>query len=230
MANILAVGAHPDDIEIGIGGTVASLIARGDNVTLCDVTSGEPTPYGTPEKRREETANANSILKVENRINLGLENRWLRDTKKARVALAEVYRETRPDIILIPYYDDSHPDHVEASKIAQAARFVAKYTKTDMKGEPFYPPKIFFYFCVHRKKFIEPSIIFDISDTIEQKLKAVSAYRSQFFAGGEEMGEKKIENFKGKAAYFGSFIGASYGEPLLNLEEIGISSFDGLLP
>jgi len=225
MANILAVGVHPDDIELGIGGAIASLISKGDSVTLCDLTSGEPTPHGTPEKRIAETSQANSILKVKKRINLGLQNRWLRDTKEARIKLAEVYREVRPDILLIPYDKDSHPDHIEGSKIAQSARFIAKYTKTEMTGEPYYTPAIFFYLCIHLQKIFKPSMIFDISDTIEQKMESINAYQSQFFGRGKEQGEEMMSQLKTASAYYGSLIGADYGEPLISLEEIGIRSF-----
>jgi len=230
MANILAVGAHPDDIELGIGGTVASLVRRGDNVTICDLTNGEPTPHGSPEIRLKESIESSAILNVEKRINLGLDNRWLKDTKEARVKLAEVYREVRPDVILVPYHNDAHPDHIAASTLAQAARFVAKYTKTEMKGEPFYPPRIYFYLCIHLKKMIEPTLIFDISETIEQKLDAVRAYRSQFFAGEKPRGDEIVNRLRAQATYFGYLIGVGYGEPLLKLEEIGIRSFDNMLP
>ncbi len=230
MANILAVGTHPDDIELGAGGAIVSLIDQGHAVTLCDLTNGEPTPHGSPEIRAKETAKANGILGITNRVCLGLQNRWLMDSREARTALAEVYREVKPDVLLIPFHEDAHPDHVEASKIAQAARFAAKYTGTDMKGEPFYPPRLFFYFCIHLKKIIKPAIIFDITDTIDRKLATVRAYHSQFFAGDPERGEKLVKMLHAGAVYYGSLIGTDYGEPFLNLEEIGVKSFDGLLP
>ncbi|MDH5542861.1 MAG: bacillithiol biosynthesis deacetylase BshB1 [Nitrospinota bacterium] len=230
MANILAVGAHPDDIELGAGGTVASLIKKGDSVTICDLTNGEPTPYGSPEVRAKETMESNAILKVERRINLGLQNRWMKDSDEARVKLAEVYREIRPDVILAPYHLDAHPDHVAASSLAQSARFIAKYTKTDMKGEPFYPPRIFFYLCIHLKKMIEPTLIFDISETIEQKLEAVKVYRSQFYSGDKPRGDEIINRLRAQAAYFGYLAGVGFGEPFVKLEEIGVRSFDHLIP
>jgi bacillithiol biosynthesis deacetylase BshB1 len=230
VANILAIGAHPDDIEIGAGGTVAAMIGQGHNVVLCDLTNGEPTPYGTSEKRKAETEKSNEILSVKTRVNLGLENRWLADTKEIRIKIAEVYREYRPDIVLAPCEEDAHPDHVVASRLARASRFIAKLTKTDMAGEPFYPPKMFFYLTMNLKLFIKPAIIFDVSETFGRKIEAVKAFQSQFYEGPAPKGDDLIERLTVRASFMGSQIGVRYGEPFLNLEEIGISSFDDLLP
>lgn len=230
MVDVLAVGTHPDDIELGVGGTIAELIRQGKSVALLDLTNGEPTPHGSPEIRKKETEKAGAILKVERRFMLDLKNRELMDTIEARIKVAEVYRRLRPKILLLPYWVDAHPDHVQASLLTQAARFVAKYTKTQMEGEPYYPEKVFFYFCIHLSKQVIPTLIFDVSETFELKLEAVRAYQSQFFAEGKERGEKVVHRLRSNAVYYGSLIGARFGEPLLNLEEIGIRSFDALLP
>lgn len=230
MVDILAVGTHPDDIELGAGAAVAALIRQGKNVAALDLTSGEPTPHGTPELRRAETARAGEILGLTQRLNLGLPNRWLRDTEEGRIAIAEVYRQLKPKVLLLPYWEDAHPDHVAASEMAQAARFIAKYTKTEMKGEPYYVPRVFFYFCIHLKKLITPSFVFDVSDTLEIKLQAVAAYHSQFYAGGKERGDDLIARLRAQAGYFGGLINARYGEPFYAREELGVRSFDQFLP
>lgn len=226
MVDILAVGTHPDDIELGMGATLTALIRQGKNVAALDLTSGEPTPHGTPELRRAETARSSEILGLSQRLNLGLPNRWLRDTEEGRVAIAEVYRQLRPKVLLLPYWEDAHPDHVAASGMAEAARFIAKYTKTDMKGEPYYVPRVFFYFCIHLKKLITPSFVFDVSGTLELKLEAVAAYHSQFYAGGKERGDDLIARLRAQAGYFGGLINARYGEPFYAREELGVRSFD----
>ncbi|MBI5178083.1 MAG: bacillithiol biosynthesis deacetylase BshB1 [Nitrospinae bacterium] len=230
MVNVLAVGTHPDDIELGAAGTIASLVRQGKNVAVLDLTSGEPTPHGTPELRRKETENANAILGITQRITLDLPNRWLMDTREARVKVAEEYRLLRPEVLLLPYWEDAHPDHVQASQIAQAARFIAKYTKTEMAGEPYYPPRVFFYFCIHLKKLIEPTFIFDISDAFDQKREAVRAYHSQFFAGGKERGDEILRRLEAQAVHYGGLIGARYGEPFFSQENIGVRAFDAFLP
>jgi len=230
MVEVLAVGAHPDDIELGVGGTVAELVRQGRSVALLDLTNGEPTPNGSVETRKSETGEATKLLNIDTRMMLDLKNRELMDTVEARVKVAEVYRKLRPKVLLLPYWEDAHPDHVQASRLAEAARFVAKYTKTEMEGDPFYPPSVFFYMCSHLKKQYSPTFIFDISDTIEQKLDAVRAYKSQFLTGDGARGEEFMERLKTLAAYYGSLIGARYGEPFISREELGIRSFDAFLP
>lgn len=230
MVDLLAVGVHPDDIELGAGGAVAELVRAGKSVALLDLTDGEPTPNGSPEIRKKETQRANEILNVKKRIQLNFKNRELFDSQDGRKKIAEQYRLLRPKLLLLPYWEDAHPDHVQASEMAHAARFIAKYTKTDMEGEPFYPPRVLFYLCIHLRKMVRPSFIFDISNTIDQKLEALRAYQSQFFAGDGGRGEEFIENIKTQAAWYGSLISVRYGEPFVSKEEIGIRSFDAILP
>lgn len=230
MVDILAVGTHPDDVELGVAGTVAALIRQGKSVAVLDLTNGEPTPHGTPETRSTETQKSNAILKLEQRINLDMPNRWLRDTEEGRIKIAEAYRALRPKTLLLPYWEDTHPDHVQASRMAQAARFIAKYTKTEMKGEPFYPPRVFFYFCTHLKKLMDPTFIFDISETFAQKEQCIRAYHSQFFAGEKERGDDILRRVEAQATHLGGLIGVRYGEPFFSQEELGIRSFDSFLP
>ena len=230
MVDLLAVGVHPDDIELGAGGAVAELVRTGKSVALLDLTNGEPTPNGSPEIRKKETQKANEILNVKKRIQLDFKNREVFDSQDGRKKIAEQYRLLRPKLLLLPYWEDAHPDHVQASEMAHAARFIAKYTKTDMEGEPFYPPRVLFYLCIHLRKMVRPSVILDISKTIDQKLEALRAYQSQFFVGDGKNGEEFIERSKNRAAYYGSLISVGHGEPFVSREEIGIRSFDAILP
>ncbi len=114
MAELLVIGAHPDDVEIGMGGTIAACVYQGHRVTILDLTDGEPTPMGSTERRRAEGEAAARMLGVERRITLPLPNRYLADTVENRVAVAEVIREVRPEIVFLPYGVDAHPDHVAA--------------------------------------------------------------------------------------------------------------------
>jgi bacillithiol biosynthesis deacetylase BshB1 len=170
VANVLVIGAHPDDAEIGMGGTIRALVGRGDTVTLLDLTDGEPTPMGSPERRRAESEAAARLLGVERRITLPLPNRYLMDTVENRVAVAEVIREIRPDLLCVPYWVDAHPDHLAAERLAEAARFYAKLTRTDMRGAPHYPDRIVHFFCTHYRLQVSPACIVDISEHIELKL------------------------------------------------------------
>ena len=145
----LVIAPHPDDAELGVGGTILLLQAQGARVGVLDLTDGEPTPHGSPEIRRRETDAATAVLGLAWRGNLGLPNRRLEADLAARAKLAGVLRELRPRVLFAPYWEDAHPDHVAASALVDAARFWAKLTKTDLPGEPHYPQRILYYFSVH---------------------------------------------------------------------------------
>jgi bacillithiol biosynthesis deacetylase BshB1 len=227
VARFLAIGPHPDDIEIAMGGTLCLLLAQGHEVVLCDLTNGEPTPMGTPERRAAEAAEAGRLLGITRRITLDLPNRALEHTLDARRAVAEVIREVRPEILFVPYWVDAHPDHVAACALAEAARFWAKLTKTDMRGEPFYPRRVYHFFSTHYNLHVDPSFIADISPHIETKMAAIAAYASQFNpTRGTAWILDEVRDF---ARYFGRLISRDYGEPFVCREEIGIDRWDGLI-
>ncbi len=131
----LVIAPHPDDAELGVGGTMLLLEEQGARVGVLDLTDGEPTPFGSPEIRRRETEAATEVLGLSWRGNLGLVNRRLEADLAARARLAGVLRELRPAVLFAPYWEDAHPDHVAATALVEAARFWAKLTKTDLPGE-----------------------------------------------------------------------------------------------
>ena len=145
----LVIAAHPDDAELGVGGTILGLKALGAKVGVLDLTNGEPTPHGTPDLRARETEAASRILALDWRGNLGLANRALVADLEARRRLAGTLRQLRPRVLLTHYWEDSHPDHVAASALVDAARFWAKLTKTDLPAEPHFPTRILYYFSLH---------------------------------------------------------------------------------
>src|SRR5947209_11162614 len=132
----LVIAPHPDDAELGVGGTVLLLRSQGHSVGVLDLTDGEPTPFGSPETRRRETDEATAVLGLSWRGNLGLPNRRLEASLEARARLAGVLRQLRPRVLFAPYWEDTHPDHGAASSLVDAARFWAKLTKTDRPREP----------------------------------------------------------------------------------------------
>lgn len=226
-ARFLIVSPHPDDAELGIGGTILKLKAQGHRVYIVDVTNGEPTPYGTVGKRKKETAMASRILKPDGRVNLGLPNRYCFDTKDARLLLAEKIRVFKPDIIFAPSLQDAHPDHVAARRIAEAARFYAKYTKIDLKGKPHYPRYLFYYFCSHSRALPPVSFLVDISAHINNKMRAMRCYRSQFI---DNPGNRFIFDYvKDQNKYLGNLIGCKYAEALFSKEMIRINDLACLL-
>lgn len=227
MVRVLAIGPHPDDVEIAMGGTICLLLAQGHEVVMCDLTDGEPTPMGTPETRAAEASEAARLLGIQRRITLPLPNRFLQDTIDARIRIAEVIREVRPDVLCIPYWVDAHPDHIAACSLAEAARFTAKLTKTEMRGQPHYPGRVYHFFSTHYRLHVKPSFIVDVSDHIDTKLAAVKAYASQF---NEARGTAiLLDAIREANGYWGRLIHRRYGEPFVCREEIGLARWDGLI-
>ena len=230
MLDLLVVAPHPADAELGMGGSLVRLLAEGLRVGVLDLTDGEPTPHGSPEIRAKETAAATAILQLPWRENLGLPNRKVEPTLEARRKLAEVFRRVRPKWIFAPYWIDAHPDHVAATQLIEAARFWAKLTKTDMAGEPFYPARIFYYWCVHLRTLADPpAFVLDISDQWERKRAALECYASQFITGRPDDAPTIIDRIRDQAAYWGWAIGTKYGEAFWSREGIGLTSLRDLV-
>ena len=226
LCEALCIGAHPDDVEIGMGGTVAKLVREGAKVVIVDLTNGEPTPRGTPEKRALESACAARVLGVERRT-LSQSNRYLFDTVEARTELAEVMREFRPRTIFVPYPEDAHPDHIAASRIAVAARFYSKFTNTEMSGEPFFPERVYHYMAVHMRVVAEPSFIVDITEDLPTKLEALGCYESQF--SGNPINAGVIDLVAGQAGMWGAIGRVEAGEPFFALEPVAVRSVTDLI-
>jgi bacillithiol biosynthesis deacetylase BshB1 len=224
MLDILVIAPHPDDAELGAAGAILKFKAEGAKVGVLDLTSGEPTPFGTSAKRIAETAAATEILGLDWRQNLGLPNRSLEATLEARQALATVIRQTRPKWLFAPYWVDAHPDHVAATQLIEAARFWAKLSKTEMPGEPWHPSRIFYYYCVHLKHAAQPAFVLDISEQWERKLAAIRCYHSQFVEGRSTEPPTFLDQLRDEAAFWGKAIGTRYGEPYASREPLGLSS------
>ncbi len=224
MLDVLVVAPHPDDAELGMGGSILKFRADGLAVGILDLTTGEPTPHGSPETRARETTDATRILGVEWRENLGLPNRRLEHTLEARASLAEVFRRVRPRWLFAPYWEDAHPDHVAATQLIEAARFWSKLTKSDLAGEPHHPERVFYYFCVHLRLVVPPAFVLDITPFWEQKLKALAAYQSQFVIGRPTTGPTFLDRMRDQAAFWGWSIGTDFGEPFASREPLGLVS------
>ena len=228
MLDVLVIAPHPDDAELGMAGAIMCLIADGWRVGILDLTDGEPTPHGSPEIRARETAAATQMLGVAWRENLGLPNRRLEATLDARAQLAGVIRQTRPRWLFAPYWVDSHPDHVAATELVEAARFWAKLTKSDLPGGPHHPERIFYYFGVHIKLVVPPSFVLDISRYWDRKRAAIECYASQFIVGRPTGPPTFLDRWRDQAAYWGGTINADYGEPFFSREPLGLTSMAGV--
>jgi bacillithiol biosynthesis deacetylase BshB1 len=229
MLDILVVAPHPDDAELGMAGAIMKFKDDGWRVGVLDLTNGEPTPLGTPEIRARETAAATAVLGIDWRENLGLPNRSLEATLDARAKLAAAFRLQRPRWIFAPYWVDAHPDHVAATELIEAARFWSKLTKTDMPGEPFYPQRIFYYYCVHLRIIPQPAFILDISRYWPRKRAALECYHSQLVAGRSLESPTFIDRLRDQASALGWSIGAEYGEAFASREPIGLTTMTGLI-
>jgi bacillithiol biosynthesis deacetylase BshB1 len=212
-----------------MGGAILKLKGEGLRVGVLDLTSGEPTPHGSPKLRAAETAAATKILGLDFRENLGLPNRSLEPTLKARALLAGVFRRERPHWIFAPYWVDAHPDHLAATELVEAARFWSKLTKTDLPGEPFHPERIYYYYCVHLKLAPQPAFVLDISAEWDAKLAAIGAYESQFITGRSTDSPTFLDRLRDEAAYWGKSIGTRYGEPFATREPLGVNTLAGLV-
>jgi len=224
---LVIVSPHPDDAELGMGGTILNAKQKGHQVFIVDLTSGEPTPYGTEEKRKNETLEASKVLRIDDRVNLGLDNRYLFDTKESRLLLAEKIRQYRPDILFCPYPDDAHPDHTAATQMTEASRFYAKFTKVDLPGDPYYPPYLFYYFCSHLRILPQYSFLMDISQHFKEKIRAMQCYQSQFMENPKN--QFVFDFIETQNRYLGMLIQTEYAEAIYSKEPIKISDLSDLL-
>ena len=226
MLDALVIAPHPDDAELGMGGTIGLLLARGLRVGVLDLTDGEPTPRGSVEIRARETAAATAVLGLAWRENLGLPNRRLRATLAARGMLANIIRRTRPRWLFAPHWIDAHPDHVAATRLAEAARFWAKLTKCELEGDPWHPERIFHYACVHLRMVRRPAFIVDVSAFAAAKHRSIACYASQFPADAPR--PTVPGRVAAADAWWGSLIGATHGEPFWCREPLGLTGFADL--
>lgn len=214
--DVIAVAPHPDDVELSCGGTLAKLVKQGYRVGIIDLTSGEPTPRGSLEIRPKEAEAAREAMGVHIRVNLDLPNRVLMDGPDARFALATAFRKYRPNtvITMAGRTPAASPDHHQGHLIVEAARFYSQLTKWDERfGD--YPPHRIMHLAYAPVVFDAEQrgwhgqFVIDITDTIEQKLAAISCYESQF---DEERLAKVTHWIRGVAIAMGGRCGFEYGE------------------
>ena len=229
MLDALVVAPHPDDAELGMGGTIVRLMGQGWKLGILDLTSGEPTPLGSLERRAAETLAANSALGNPWRKNLGLPNRSLEPTLVNRRVLAGIFRQVRPRLIFAPYWEDAHPDHTAATKLVEDARFWSKLSRSDIPGAPFHPARILYYFSVHLRIVERPSLLIDISDQLEAKDQALRCYRSQLVDNQSAGKPGVIDSVCDRTRFWGHLVGVKHAEPFASREPVGLTSLDHLL-
>ncbi|MBD1371594.1 bacillithiol biosynthesis deacetylase BshB1 [Hazenella sp. IB182357] len=216
--DILAFGAHPDDVEIGVGGVLAKHSQAGFVTAICNLTEAELSSNGTVETRRKEASRAAEILGVKELINLKLPDRSIRNVPHQVERLTQMIRRYRPKVVLAPYFEDRHPDHVTCSQMVDEAVFDAAIRKQRTSGgEAAHRVKHVFYYFIND---IKPAdLIIDISDVYEQKTKAILAYETQFKREAGEVetplnGSTYLSMMRGRDQLWGNQIQAVYGEGL----------------
>ena len=209
MLDIIVFSPHPDDAELSCGGAIIKATKIGLKVGIIDFTAGELGTRGDSETRLREAKKAQEVMGVSTRENMHFPDSFLEVTKENVLAIANKIRQYKPKIVLIPYWEDRHPDHVATSQIAYRACHYAKLEKVNLDYPKHYVQHKIFYPLNTEFK---PSFIMDISDVIEEKVKAILSYESQF---------KRFVNgsfpfpLVRRSQYYGSLISAKYGEPYL---------------
>jgi len=224
--NILVVGPHPDDQELGMGAAIARFVTQGHNVLLLDMTNGEPTPHGDPETRAQEAGRAAEILGVK-RVSIDLSNRFVEHTIAARHAVAGVIRNHQAHMVFTPFFEDAHPDHRATTRIVEDARFDAKLTKIDLPGQPIYPKWLFYYYATHLRWVANPSFCIDATGFEKRKIDSITAYHTQFVV--PEKNRAVVDWVSASLTYFGSRIGTKSAEAFFTKEPIGLDGLTGLV-
>ena len=214
--DILAFGAHPDDVEITAGGTLLKMKKVGQKTGIADLTRGEMGTYGDVETRADESKAAADILQLDARVNLGFPDGGLRNTGELRCSIIKTIRKFRPEIVLAPYIETRHPDHGNAGQAVKEAAFLAGLEKFDTGQEKFRPAAVLFY-MEHNVQ--APDFAVDISEEWEQKMKSIQAHRSQVFDGDADESKKtfvKSRQFTdlihSRFRYYGIMTGVEYAE------------------
>jgi bacillithiol biosynthesis deacetylase BshB1 len=224
MIDVLAIAAHPDDVEQTCGGTLLRMAAAGYRTGIIDLTAGDMGTRGKPETRIAESEVAAGLLKAGHRENLHFPDARLENAMAGRMTLAQRIRELRPRTVILPYWEGRHPDHYRTSEIGYEACFLAGLKKIDPFTEPHRPSKII-YSSVYAN--VTPSFVVDITQYFETRMQSLLAYQSQY--GETKEGETLFpdeaeirDRLSAVARFFGNLIGVRYGEPFVVRETMRI--------
>jgi len=222
--DLLAIAAHPDDVEQTCGGTLLKMAEAGYRTGVLDLTAGDMGTRGSPELRLQEAGAAAKHLLLAWRGNLGMPDARLENTLAARMSVAAEIRRLRPRVVIAPYWEARHPDHYRAGEMAYEACFLAGLKKLDPASEPHRPFKIV-YASLYAN--VTPSFVVDISAQFDRRMDALLSYQSQYGAGGEagdvfpDPGEIR-ERRAAVARFYGNLIGVRYGEPFVAKETLEV--------
>jgi bacillithiol biosynthesis deacetylase BshB1 len=230
--DILAFGAHPDDVELSASGTLLKHIKEGKKVAIVDLTQGELGSRGTIETRYQEAKDASEILGISERVNLKMEDGFFTQSQDNLIKIVEQIRYFQPEIVLCNAVEDRHPDHAKGSKLVSDACFLAGLRKIETfyngKEQIAFRPKFVYHYI--QDHHIKPDFVIDISEFIDLKFEAIKAYKTQFYDPNSKepktpiSGEDFIDFMKGRMAEFGRPIGARFAEGFTVERTLGINN------
>ena len=235
--DILAFGAHPDDVELAAGGTLIKSVQQGKKVAIVDLTQGEFGSRGTIQTRYEEAANAAKIMGVDYRENLELADGFFEVVEESLLKLVTAIRKYQPEIVFANAPSDRHPDHGRGSDLISRACFLSGLLKIETKSEGekqlHWRPKVVYHYIQDR--YLTPNFIVDVSEQREQKFKAILAYKTQFFQ--EDMkgpktpisGQDFLDALEARLIQYGRDIGVKYGEGFITERPVGINDISDFL-
>lgn len=234
---ILAIGAHPDDVELGCGATLAKEISLGKKVGILDLTRGELGTRGSAEIRAEEAKNGAKILGVEVRENLGFADGFFVNDEKHQLEIIKIIRKYKPEIVLCNSFDDRHIDHPKGSKLVSDACFLSGLVKVETKldgvRQEAWRPKFVYHYI--QWKNLEPDFVVDVSGFMDKKMEAVKAYSSQFYDPHSKEPTSPIsnKNFLDSVLYraqdLGRLVGIEAAEGFNTERYVAVNSFDNLI-
>jgi bacillithiol biosynthesis deacetylase BshB1 len=238
--DLLAIGVHPDDVELGCSGVIISEIKRGKKVGVVDLTQGELGTRGNIESRYKEAANAAMIMGVQVRENLKMRDGFFKNDEEHQLRLIQTIRKYQPEVVIGNILHDRHPDHGRAGHLISTACFLSGLVKIETTGEDGkaqekWRPKYLLHFM--QDWYHEPDILIDITDVFEQRMKAIEAYSTQFFnSGSGDNGPQTyistpdfLESVIARARVLGKKIGVKYAEGFTSEKKIGIRNLDALI-
>jgi len=235
--DILAIGAHPDDVELGCGGTIAKLISQGKKVVIVDLTEGELGTRGTAETRADEANAAAKLLGISARENLKMKDGFLNNSELYQIKIVEKIRKYQPEIVFANAIDDRHPDHAKGAKLVSDACFLAGLKKVEtfdnkVLQEVWRPKHIFHYI---QWKNIVPEFVIDITGFLDKKIEACLAYKTQFYNPESKEPVTPIatkdflESLTYRAQDLGRLSGVEYAEGFTTEKLIALKNFDGIV-
>lgn len=235
--DILAIGAHPDDVELGCGGTLYKLIKSGKSVAIVDLTKGELGTRGTDETRKIEAAEASKILGISYRENLGMKDGFFQNDKEHQLQVVKMIRKYRPEILFCNAIEDRHPDHGKGSKLVSDACFLAGLRKIetiyeDENQEIWRPKQVFHYI---QWKDLAPDFVVDISQEMDKKIEACLAYKTQFYDPNSKepitpiATKDFLESLTYRAQNLGRLSGVDFAEGFTTEKLLAFKNFDGII-